>query len=125
MYSRISYFAAPASQNGGNGLSVLGVWNNLSAGASQQLPCDSCCTRSLSCSSVSRQIVFWSWTRRSRPKRALAPFLPEAVADAGVSVGIMPWQRVYTRPLGLRATIVAELRCIRNTEAGSSIVRCC
>ena len=54
-------------------------------------------------------------------KRAYRHFLGTDWAGAGEAVWMAPWQRVYARPPGLRADIVAELRGIRNPEARSSI----
>lgn len=54
-------------------------------------------------------------------KRCYRHFLGKRWAAAGESVWMAPWQRVYARPPGLRADIVAELRGVRNPEARSSI----
>ena len=54
-------------------------------------------------------------------KRCYRDFLGKQWAEAGESVWMAPWQRVYARPSGLRADIVAELRSIRNPAARSSI----
>jgi hypothetical protein len=48
-------------------------------------------------------------------------FLGKQWSEAGESVWMAPWQRVYARPPGLRPDIVAELRGIRNPAAHASI----
>jgi len=54
-------------------------------------------------------------------KRCYRHFLGKQWAEAGESVWMAPWQRVYARPPGLRADIVAELRGIRNPAARSAL----
>jgi hypothetical protein len=54
-------------------------------------------------------------------KRAYRHFLGPRWAEAGEAVWMAPWQRVYARAPGGRATIVAELRAIENPAARSSI----
>ena len=54
-------------------------------------------------------------------KRYYRHFLGKQWAEAGESVWMAPWHRVYARPSGLHADIVAELRGIRNPAARSAL----